>query len=72
MRPGKGHAMSPDRTSFVPSTYALLRALSVAPYGLIPRMHLCTIVDLECDVGINQWAVSVPFDYLFDVWFGFL
>ena len=55
-----------------PSTYALFRALSVAPYGLIPRMYLCIGVDSACDVGNDQWAISVPFDCLFDVSFGFL
>ena len=36
---------------FPPSTYALLRALSVAPCGLIPRMYMCIAVDLTCDLG---------------------
>ena len=53
------------------STYALLRVLSVAPCGLFPRMYLCT-VDSAHDVSSVQWAISVPFDYLFDVLFGFL
>ena len=63
--------MSPDRTTFSPSTYALLRVLSVAPCGLFPKMYLCTI-DSARDMGNNQWVASVPFDYLFNVSFSFL
>ena len=54
------------------STYALLRVLSITPCGLIPRMYLCTAVDSASDMGSDQWVVSVLFDYLFDVSFGFL
>ena len=49
-----------------PSTYALFRALSVAPCGLILRMYLCTSIDLACNVGSDQWAISVLFDCLFN------
>ena len=63
--------MSLARTTFSYSTYALLRVLSVAPCGLFSRMCLHTI-DLVCDVSEDQWATSVPFDYLFDVSFSFL
>ena len=57
---------------FPPNTYALLRALSVSPCGIIPKMYLCTTVDSACDVGSDQWVVSVPFDCLLVVSFGFL
>ena len=64
--------MSPDSITFAPNTYALLRALSVAPYGLFPRKYLCIAVDSTRDVGNDQWTVSVPFDCFFNVLFGFL
>ena len=48
-----------------PSTHALLRVLSFAPYGLFSRMYLC-IIDSAHDVSSDQWAASVPFDYV--VW----
>ena len=58
---------------YLPSnTFALLRASSVAPCGLIPRMYLCTVVDSARDVGNDQWAIIVPFDCFFYVSFGFL
>ena len=71
-RPGRDYATSSDRTTFASSTYARLRALNVAPCGLIPRLHLCIAINSARDVGSDQWAVNVPFDYLFDVSFGFL
>ena len=57
---------------FPPVLMLFLKALSVGPCGLISRMYLCTTVDSARDVGSDQWAISVPFDYLFDVSFGFL
>ena len=55
-----------------PSSYALLRALSVAPCGLIPRMFLCTAIHSMRDVGSDQCAISVLFDCLSNVSLGFL
>ena len=52
---------------FPPNTYAFLRAISVVPCGLIPRMYLCTTVDSTRDVGSDKWAISMPFDNLFNV-----
>ena len=49
-----------------PSTYALLKALSVAPYGLILRKYLCTTVDTTCDVESDQCAIGVLFGCLFN------
>ena len=54
------------------STYALLRVLSVAPCGLIPRMYLCIAINSARDVGSDQWVLSMPFDCLFDMSFGLL
>ena len=57
---------------FPPSTYALLRALSIAHRGLIPKMYLCTTVDLVRDMGSDQWAISMLFGYLFNASLNFL
>ena len=57
------------------STWAMAQTfslLSVAPCGLIPRMYPCTVVDSPRDMRSNQRAISLPFDSLFDVLFGFL
>ena len=43
LRLGRCCATSPTCTTFIPSTYALLRVLSVAPCGLFLRMCLRTI-----------------------------
>ena len=43
-----------------PNTYAFLRVLNVASYGLFPRMCLHT-VDSARDVSNNQWGASMPF-----------
>ena len=50
-----------------PNTYALLKALSVALYGLILMMYLCTTVNLECGIGSDQWSIRVLFECLFYV-----
>ena len=57
---------------FPPSTCALLRALSVAPCGLTPRMYLYTTIDSVQDMGSDQWAISMRFGCLCNVSFGFL
>ena len=71
LRPGRSCATSLARKTFAPSTQALLRVLSVASCGLFLRMRLHTI-DSTHDISNNQWAASVPCDYLFDLSFSFL
>ena len=69
----EGLSTSLDRTTFAPPTLMLsLRALSVAPCGLIPRMYLCIAVDLVRDMGSDQWAIGVLFDCLFNASLDFL
>ena len=57
---------------FPPSTYALLRALSVAPCGLLVMKYLCLVVDSVRGVGHDQCAVRMPFDCLFNMLFSFV
>ena len=63
--------MSPVRTTLAPQHLYPLEGLSLAPSGLFPKMYLCA-VDSAHNVSSDQWAASVPFNYLFDVLFGFL
>ena len=71
LRPRRGYATSPARTTFAPQHLCSLEGLKCSPCGLFSRMYLRT-VDSARDISNDQWATSVPFDCLFNVSFDFL